>query len=181
VKKAAGKIPPKVWLFLAIAIALGLAVWFIDRRGYQRAKEQERAHTLERAGDHPRRRRGDRRSSSTIARQDLGRRRRPDPNHRHGRKDRCSTDHHARDPSRSQLSLILAAASLPACSPRLTPLEAISSTKGSPAVPKPPPILDPPDPARVPAAGASLTVAGGDRLGRRRSSRSNTASCSAQA
>lgn len=48
VKKAAGKIPPKVWLFIAIAIALALAVWFIDRRGYQRAEEQERLHKLER-------------------------------------------------------------------------------------------------------------------------------------
>jgi hypothetical protein len=42
------KIPPKVWLFLAIAIAIAIAVWFIDRRGYQRAEEQERLHKLER-------------------------------------------------------------------------------------------------------------------------------------
>lgn len=47
VKKAAGKIPPKVWLFLAIAAALALAVWFIDRRGYQRAKEQDHLRQLE--------------------------------------------------------------------------------------------------------------------------------------
>jgi hypothetical protein len=48
VKKAAHKIPPKVWLFLAIAIALGLAVWFIDHRGYQRAQEEERLRIAER-------------------------------------------------------------------------------------------------------------------------------------
>jgi hypothetical protein len=49
VKKAAAKVPPKVWLFLAIAISLGLAVWWIDRRGYQRAQEQAEHQRLERA------------------------------------------------------------------------------------------------------------------------------------
>jgi hypothetical protein len=48
VKKAASKIPPQVWLFGAIAIAIGLAAWFLDHRGYERAKEQDRLHELER-------------------------------------------------------------------------------------------------------------------------------------
>lgn len=48
VKKAAGKIPPKVWLFIVIVIALGLAVWFIDQRGFNRAKEQDHLRQLER-------------------------------------------------------------------------------------------------------------------------------------
>lgn len=49
VKKAAGRIPPKVWQFLAIAVAIGFAVWFLEHRGEERAKAAAERQRLERA------------------------------------------------------------------------------------------------------------------------------------
>jgi hypothetical protein len=152
---------------LLIAILIGLAVVFIDNRGFQRAKDQAERERLERAEITSRRRPRDRRSvsmsgsprsrpTSTASSKPSTRKARPMFNP-------CSR---ARS-SAIALSLILAAASLPACSPQLTRLEASSIASSSPAVPPPAPILDPrirlecPPPSRV-ADGSPAAIASAD-------------------